>query len=277
MGVSRRTLLGGAVALTGAAVALRAPWVADATAPAATASPFTLGVASGDPTPDGVVLWTRLAPDPLAPDGRGGMPPRPVLVEWEVAADAGFRAPLARGSAVARAEDAHAVHVEVAGLRPAAEHFYRFRVGTEVSPAGRARTAPAPGARVDRFAFAIASCQSRPDGYYNAHAAIAPDDLDLVAWLGDYIYESAAPSSPDLPTSRGPRAVSLATTATAPRAVPHRPRPAGRPRRCSRGWSSIDDHDVENNWADDVPQADDEPDDDPAVFLARRADAYRAF
>ena len=77
MGVSRRTLLGGAVALTGAAVALRAPWVADATAPPATASPFTLGVASGDPTPDGVVLWTRLAPDPLAPDGRGGMPSRP--------------------------------------------------------------------------------------------------------------------------------------------------------------------------------------------------------
>ena len=234
MGVSRRTLLGGAVALTGAAVALRAPWVADATAPASTASPFTLGVASGDPTPDGVVLWTRLAPDPLAPDGRGGMPSRPVLVEWEVAADASFRAPLARGSAVARAEDAHAVHVEVAGLRPAAEHFYRFRVGTEISPVGRARTAPAPGAPVDRFAFAIASCQSRPDGYYNAHAAIARDDLDLVAWLGDYIYESAAAGVPAAPTCRPARpspspttACATGSTAPTPTCRPRTPPPPG--------------------------------------------------
>jgi len=196
--VSRRTLLGGAVALTGAAVALGAPWmrVADATAPGVPASPFTLGVASGDPTPDGVVLWTRLAPDPLAPDGRGGMPARPVLVEWEVAEDAGLRRVIARGSAVARPEDTHAVHVEVAGLRPAADHFYRFRVGTETSAIGRTRTAPAPGTKPERFAFAIASCQSRPDGYYNAYAGMVRDDLDLVVFLGDYIYESAASGVP---------------------------------------------------------------------------------
>ncbi|GAA4765025.1 alkaline phosphatase D family protein [Actinomycetospora chibensis] len=276
MGVSRRTLLGGAVALTGAAVALRAPWVADATAPTTTASPFTLGVASGDPTPDGVVLWTRLAPDPLAPDGLGGMPSRPVLVEWEVAADAGFRAPLARGSAVARAEDAHAVHVEVAGLRPAAEHFYRFRVGTEISPVGRARTAPAPGARVDRFAFAIASCQSRPDGYYNAHAAIARDDLDLVAWLGDYIYESAAVGVPGRAHLPAREAVSLADYRL--RHGQYRSDPDLQAAHAAAPWAvTIDDHDVENNWAGDVSQVDDEPDNDPAVFRARRADAYRAF
>lgn len=274
--VSRRTLLGGAVALTGAAVALRAPWVSAAEAPAAMPYPFTLGVASGDPTPDGVVLWTRLAPDPLAPDGRGGMGERPVLVGWEVAEDEGFARVVARGSVLARAEDAHAVHVEVAGLRPRADYCYRFRAGSVTSPVGRTRTAPAPGARVEHLALAAASCQCRQDGFYNAWAAMTRDDLDLVVWLGDYIYESPAGSAlgrAHLPVTE---ASSLADYRV--RHAQYKTDPDLQAAHAAFPWAvTVDDHDVENNWAGDVSQVDGEPDADPAVFRRRRADAYRAF
>ncbi|GAA4933726.1 alkaline phosphatase D [Actinomycetospora succinea] len=274
--VSRRTLLGGAVALTGAAVTLGVPWVSVADPPAAMPYPFTLGVASGDPTPDGIVLWTRLAPDPLAADGRGGMADRPVLVGWEIAEDEAFGRVVARGSAVARPEDAHAVHVEVAGLRPRADYCYRFRAGTETSPVGRTRTAPAPGARVDRLAFAAASCQCRQDGFYNAWAAMLGDDLDLVVWLGDYIYESPAASALGRAHLPATEASSLADYRV--RHAQYRTDPDLQAAHAAFPWAvTVDDHDVENNWAGDVSQRDGEPDDDPAVFRLRRADAYRAF
>ncbi|MEJ2861035.1 alkaline phosphatase D family protein [Actinomycetospora flava] len=274
--MTRRTLLGGAVALAGAAVTLGAPWVSAADAPAARADPFTLGVASGDPTPDGVVLWTRLAPDPLAPDGRGGMGDRPVLVAWEVAEDEGFGRPVARGSVVARPEDAHAVHIEVAGLRPRADLFYRFRAGTAISPVGRTRTAPAPVARVDSLAIASASCQCRQDGFYNAWASMVRDDLDLVVWLGDYIYESAAGSALGRAHLPATEASTLAEYRV--RHAQYRTDPELQAAHAAFPWAvTVDDHDVENNWAGDVSQLDGEPDGDPAVFRRRRADAYRAF
>src|SRR5262245_46208949 len=102
--------------------------------------PFSLGVASGDPAPDGFVLWTRLAPDPLH---GGGRPPSKVKVRWEVATDDGFRQVVARGDALAAPELAHSVHVEVGGLAAGRDYFYRFTGGGEQSPTGRARTAPA--------------------------------------------------------------------------------------------------------------------------------------
>ena len=107
--------------------------------------PFTLGVASGDPAPDGVVIWTRLAPHPLADDGLGGMPARAVDVEWEVAADERFTRIEQRGMTTAAPDAAHSVHVELTGLRPGADYFYRFRTAGHLSPAGRTRTAPDPG------------------------------------------------------------------------------------------------------------------------------------
>jgi alkaline phosphatase D len=97
---------------------------------------FTLGVASGDPEPDGVVLWTRLAPDAVH---GGGMPGRRVPVDFEVATDRRFRDVRARGLSTARPELAHSVHVEVHGLEPDRGYFYRFRAGREVSPVGRTR------------------------------------------------------------------------------------------------------------------------------------------
>ena len=117
--------------------------------------PFSLGVASGDPLPEGIVLWTRLAPQPLT---GGGMPMVPVTVQWELAADAAFRNVVQKGEALARPELAHSVHVEVNGLQPAHDYWYRFRAGNEVSQTGRTRTAPAAGAAVDRLRFGVCGC-----------------------------------------------------------------------------------------------------------------------
>src|SRR3954471_23555943 len=134
------------------------------------AYPFSLGVASGDPLPDGVVLWTRLAPKPL--DG-SGMPMNIVDVEWEIAADPRFQTVVDKGTALARPELGHSVHVEVAGLEPAREYWYRFRAGDEVSQVGRTRTAPPAGAPVDRLRFAVCGCQHYEDGYFTAFRHIA--------------------------------------------------------------------------------------------------------
>ena len=150
---SRRTVLrtAGSIGVVGGAVLLTPAAHADLRRTAASAplrtTPFTLGVASGDPAPDGFVLWTRLAPEPLAPDGKGGMPSRRYEVQWEVAADPGMRRVVKRGTVSAGPESAHAVHVEVAGLADAREYWYRFRAGTFVSPVGRTLTAPKPSAR----------------------------------------------------------------------------------------------------------------------------------
>jgi alkaline phosphatase D len=149
-------------------------------------NPFTLGVASGNPTPDGMVLWTRLAPDPL---NGGGMPPEPVPVEWQVASDERMSRIVQRGVALAPPEFAHSVHVEVGGLEPGRWYWYRFRAAGEMSAVGRTRTAPAAGASLDRFSFAFASCQQYEQGFYTAYRHMAEEDLDLVVHLGDYIYE----------------------------------------------------------------------------------------
>ena len=138
---SRRTVLKGALVL---AVLPVAGFTTERRRSTVVADPFTLGVASGEPTTDGAVIWTRLAPTPLADDGYGGMPDHTVDVEWEVADDERFTRIAQRGIAVAAPELAHSVHVELTGLRPGAEYFYRFRTGGHVSPAGRTRTAPAP-------------------------------------------------------------------------------------------------------------------------------------
>src|SRR5581483_2381231 len=182
--------LGGLAALAtvpaGCGLAPRPPFGAP---PRLTGDPFTLGVASGDPLPDGVVLWTRLAPEPQQ---GGGMPPEPVAVDWEIAADAGLRSVVRRGRAVALPELGHAVHVEVDGLEPGRWYWYRFRAAGAESPVGRTRTAPPAGAPLDRLRFAFASCQHYGQGYYAAYHDMARRDLDLVVFLGDYIYEVPA-------------------------------------------------------------------------------------
>jgi alkaline phosphatase D len=149
-------------------------------------NPFTLGVAAGDPTAHGIVLWTRLAPEPADPAalGRRGVP-----VGWRVATDSRMRQVGARGVALASAELAHAVHVEVDGLRSGRDYFYQFNVRSEEGAVGHFRTAPRAHELVSHLRFAFATCQDWPSGHYTAYRDMLQHDLDLVLHLGDYTYE----------------------------------------------------------------------------------------
>ena len=283
--MDRRAFLraaGGAVAGTAAVSLLDSP-IAAAEArpfrpsrpPVLPGPPFTLGVASGEPTHNSVVLWTRLAPDPLVP--AGGMPPDPVRVDWEVAADEAFRRVVRRGHDVVLADEAHSAHVQVNGLFADSVYWYRFRVhgrGGEISPVGRTRTAPRHRSRRRHLRFATASCQNFGDGYYTAHRAMSQEDLDFVVFLGDYIYESRP----------NPLAVRLhegdgePVTLDRYRARHAQYRGDADLQACHAAFPWIvtfDDHEVDNNWADEIPQ-------DPAVqphdqFMARRAVALQAY
>ena len=147
--------------------------------------PFALGVASGDPQPDGVVLWTRL----LWPAGREGEAAQPVPLRWELAEDERFSRGLRSGDTLALPDLAHTVHLELTGLKPDRVYWYRFMLGDAVSPVGRTRTLPAPDAAASRLRVAYASCQRWEHGYYAAWRQCRLDDPDLVLFLGDYIYE----------------------------------------------------------------------------------------
>ncbi|WP_433162531.1 alkaline phosphatase D family protein [Kribbella sp. CA-247076] len=255
--------------------------VATAVVPEARASSrlgdlFTLGVASGDPEPYSVVLWTRLAPEPVAPDGYGGMPAKRVLVKWEVAEDPRFRRIVRRGVEHAVPEWAHSVHAEVHGLRPDREYWYRFVVGDQVSPVGRTRTAPAWYSRLNGLTFAFASCQAYADGYFTAFRHMADEDLDVVVHLGDYIYEGGNQGTIGRPHLPAAEVFSLADYRV--RYGQYKSDPDLQAAHAAAPWVvAPDDHEVENNWAGDISQLDTEPDQDPAVFRQRRAAAYRAY
>jgi alkaline phosphatase D len=275
----RRTFLGASGLALAAAGWSAAPALA---APRFPGNPFTLGIASGDPAPDGMVLWTRLAPDPLAEDGHGGMPGHQVPVRWEVAHDEGFRRVARRGVAFATPELGHSVHVEVTGLEPARGYFYRFLAGSEASPVGRTRTTPAAGAAVSALSFAVASCQRFDQGFYTAYRHLAAEDHDLVVHLGDYLYEYG------LGDTAGVRNMSLpAQYQTQPETVEaYRNRYALyksdgdlQAAHAAFPWIvTLDDHEIDNNWADSVPEERDENHGEPEeVFLRRRAAAFQAY
>ena len=147
--------------------------------------PFALGVASGDPTPDGVVLWTRLLPT------QHGDLSDPFTVRWELADDPAFRRIVQRGQATALPALGHSVHVELTGLAPARWYHYRFMLGDAISATGRTRTAPAADAMDAHLRIAFASCQRWEHGHYAAWRHLCADQPDLVLFLGDYIYEYA--------------------------------------------------------------------------------------
>src|SRR5262245_34447325 len=159
--VERRAFLVGGFAVVGASALSGIPLIAR---PRWSASPFTLGVASGDPEATSVVLWTRLAPDPVT--NGGGMSRESVEVGWEVASDDAMKKIVRKGRATAAAERAHTVHVDVDGLEPERHYWYRFTAGDAVSRIGRTRTLPRPEARTDRLRFAFASCQHYETGFF---------------------------------------------------------------------------------------------------------------
>jgi alkaline phosphatase D len=241
-----------------------------------TAYPFTLGIASGDPAPDGFVLWTRLAPSPLDPDGLGGMDPgKDVRVQWQVAEDPGFANVVRGGEATAPAAEAHSLHIEVTGLRPGREYWYRFRNGMHISGMGHTRTAPAPGipASID---FASTTCANFEHGYFTAYRYIAEAEPDLILNLGDYLYEYEAGF--EAPPSGAVR----------PHVGEHLRTPADYRLRHAQYKTDLDlqaahavapwlvvpdDHEVANNWAGDHAW---DPADQPG-FMAMRTAAFQSY
>lgn len=263
----RRDVLVGAGALAGFALASQFPRRVVAQ-PQFSGHPFTLGVASGDPLPTAVVIWTRLAPDPL---NGGGMPGYNVAVQWQVATDASMRRVVKSGTEIAIPEYAHSVHVDVRGLQPNREYWYQFKVGNEVSPIGRTRTAPALNASPRELRFAFMSCQDWQNGFFTAFKSMAEENLDFVVHLGDYIYEYG-PEAGGPRQHNGPEIITLEDyrnrhalykTDTNLQAV-----------HAAFPWIvTWDDHEVENNYADEISENNDSPID----FLARRAAAYQAY
>lgn len=245
--------------------------------PAFTDYPFALGVASGDPAPDGFVIWTRITPKPLEPGG--GMPEQPVTVEWAVADDEKMSRIVLKGAVTAHPGLAHAVHVEVGGLEPARDYHYRFRVGGEASPIGRTRTLPGTGAPVDRLRFGVAGCQRYEDGYYTAWRYLAAERLDFVFHYGDYIYERAVmrPGDRAFPVVRimpGDPGECHTLEDYRHRYGLYRLDPDLQAAHASTAFvMSYDDHEVVNNWAGDTGPVTASRD----AFLLRRAAAFQAW
>jgi alkaline phosphatase D len=232
--------------------------------------PFSLGVASGDPDSHSVVLWTRLAPQPLETDG--GMPPEPVLVRWEIARDESFRELVASGHTLARAELAHAVHLEVTNLEPDRWYWYRFHAGEATSPTGRTRTMPAVDSLPQRLSFAFASCQNYEQGLFTAYQHMATEELDLVFHLGDYIYEGAG--KPGKTRQHfGPEIESLSDYRVRHAQYRSDPLLQGMHARCP-WFVTWDDHEFDNNYADAISEKEGV---DPVEFLYRRMNAYQAY
>ncbi|WP_027341652.1 alkaline phosphatase D family protein [Hamadaea tsunoensis] len=286
---SRRTVLQGA-ALTAAAVVgattLRAFDAAAAAAPASRGI-FGYGVASGDPTADSIVIWTRATPprrrpgDPVAVPGSGLG--KPVEVEWELARDRAFQAVVRRGRVRTSAASDHTVKIDVGGLHPYTRYYYRFRAEGETSPVGRTQTSPDEAHRVHALRFGLVSCSNYTGGYFGAYAALGDrDDLDFVLHVGDYIYEygngadrygpaaligtrDAEPPTETIDLA-GYRLRHALHKADADLAHAHRRHP----------WITIfDDHEVANNaWA---TGAENHTPGTEGEFDARRRAAYQAY
>jgi alkaline phosphatase D len=266
---SRRRLLHGAAVAAGLAVTpVSLEGLLSARADTG-AYPFTLGIASGDPLPDGFVLWTRLAPRPLQADG--GMPDRPAQVRWSVAEDEAMSRIIQSGETVAMPEAGHSVHVEVHGLRPDREYWYRFTAGGEASPVGRARTTPAAGTAVDRLRVCFTSCQKYEAGFYAGYRHLVQENPDLILFLGDYIYEGDPGSRNAVRLHQNPEPTDLAGYRI--RYATYKADPLLQAAHAAAPWLVIwDDHEVVNDYGGDR-----DGDVDPVLFLQRKAAAYQAY
>jgi alkaline phosphatase D len=262
-GTSRRGLVSGAAAVAAFSLIHR---------PArAAADPFTLGVASGEPSADGFVLWTRLAPEPLAPNGSGGLA-GDVPVTWEVATDEAMRRVVRKGEALAPDRFGRSVHVEVSGLEPGRPYWYRFEALGFRSPIGQARTMGG-----DRAKIVFASCAHWETGYFSAYRHMAEENPDLVVFLGDYIYEYS---------NQGARAANIVRRHDSTRECADLPAYRNRyalhrtdkdlqglhaAAPCLAIW---DDHEVQNDYGADWSQFTGVA---PEAFAERRRAAYQAF
>lgn len=253
-----------------AATALPARLLRAADKPKFKQDPFTLGVASGYPRPDTVVLWTRIAPLPLQPGG-GVAADAVIPVTWEVASDERMRNVVQRGVDYATAEWAHSVHVEPEGLDAGRDYWYRFKAGSFASPIGRTRTAPKADAANTKLRIAVASCQQYEHGYYVAYRHMLDDQLDLIVHAGDYIYESNW-GAQRIRHHNVQEIVTLEDYRI--RHALYRGEKELQDAHAACPWLvTWDDHEVENDYAGGVSEYDDPPE----WFAARRAAAYRAY
>ncbi|MFM9914680.1 MAG: alkaline phosphatase D family protein [Rhizobacter sp.] len=235
----------------------------EAASPPPEAARFGLGVASGHPSATGFVLWTRLTGPAL---------PGRVEVRWELAHDESFHRIAARGVETAEAAWAHSVHAEPGGLEPGRWYWYRFQALGDRSVVGRTRTAPSADARSGGSAalrFAIASCQRFDSGHYAAWRDVAEQNLDLVMFLGDYIYESS--SRPDS-LRRHEGGATRTLDEYRARYATYKRDPLLQAAHASAPWLMVwDDHEVENDYAGlQGPHL--QPD-----FATQRAAAYQAY
>ena len=238
-------------------------------APAMQSDPFTLGVASGDPLPDSVILWTRLQPTEPLPDAD-------IEVTWEIARDENFAEVVVDGTALAIAALGHSVHVDASGLDPDQEYYYRFGLGEYTTPPARTHTFAAPGTLPDRFRFAFSSCQNWEQGRYAAYRDLVEEgDIDAFVFLGDYIYEYASGGYADergRTTGQDFECESLEQYRE--RYALYHSDPLLQAAHALVPWIvTWDDHEVDNDYAGDVS----EQDDDPEAFRTRRAAAYQAW
>ena len=228
-------------------------------------SPFAWGVASGDPLPGGVVLWTRL-------DSRQLGNPRSVGVRWEVSENDTFTRIVQRGTAAARPQLGYSVHAEVNGLRAGRQYWYRFNGAGHVSAVGRTRTAPEFSASPGDLDFAFVSCNNYEHGYFTAFRHLADEDIDFVVHLGDYIYERTF--SPMLSVRKHEADEVFTLEDYRRRYETYRSDPDLQAAHAASPWIvTTDDHEVANNYADAVAEA-------PyprEKFLLRRAAAYQTY
>ncbi|MES2495269.1 MAG: alkaline phosphatase D family protein [Pseudomonadota bacterium] len=244
-----------------------------------TAFPFRLGIASGDPSHDGFVIWTRLCPDPF--EEHGGMPTGPVDVDWILYDDEGMKRIVQKGTATAWPELGHSIHVELAGLQPDRPYWYRFVLGREKTQLGRSRTLPAPGASLDRLRFGVAGCQNYEDGLYTAYAHLAHEDVAFIWHYGDYIYEDR-PRQVNYERDGRPRVHVRDHVGTDCYTIgDYRRRYAQykmdpdlqAAHRVAPWFTTFDDHEVADNWTATVSPYQR----DPALFAIRLTAALQAY
>ena len=268
--MQRRQLLGLAAASAASAALVGLPktswarlsWPSD---------PFTLGVASGSPTSQSMVLWTRLGREALA---QAGQTLAHVPVTWQLANDPQFTQIVQQGSLTAVPELGHSLHAEVSGLLPARTYFYRFLTGHASSPTGQTRTFPAPDQPASRLRLAYASCQRWGDGFYSAYRDMREQNLDVVMFLGDYIYEYPASASRDVRLTMGGWVITLEDYRD--RYALHKSDPHLQAMHAACPWIvTWDDHEVQNDYAALTPGF--PGDDTVASFVGRRRAAYQAF
>jgi len=238
-------------------------------------NPFSLGVASGAPRPDGFVLWTRLATEPLStnPETPGGMSGPDVTLRYEIATDPGMSKIVRHGLATADQTFAYSVHLDVAGLQAGQSYWYRFLSGDAVSPTGRAITLPTAGSAVDKMRFGFVSCSNYEHGYFSAYRHLTGENPEFVLFLGDYIYETVEQNRPTV--RRHSDGIVAATLPTYRNRYAQYRLDADLQNLHAQVPAIVtwDDHEVQNDYADQWS----ETFDDPAQFLLRRAAAYQAF